>query len=108
MASNAGRKLLHGKGVSNAAKIPLRRKGKAKIDPTPSSHLGKFLGIPEPPSSDIPKLISNFIKLHVGHGRGLKKEGFPMDKLKAFLSGKDSIGTPEIAKLLSQFQFKRF
>ncbi|XVE99969.1 hypothetical protein REPUB_Repub03eG0245700 [Reevesia pubescens] len=69
-----------------------------------SSELGKFLGIIDPPRTDTtPKLISTFIKINNPRNpAGMKKDGRCMEKLKALLDGKDRVGTPEIAKLLSQ------
>ncbi|CAN0840471.1 hypothetical protein LINGRAHAP2_LOCUS2832 [Linum grandiflorum] len=75
---------------------------KAKIIPPSSSQLGKFLGIPEPARSDLTKLISRFIKLNNRQNPGMKKDHLTEDKLKSLLAGKERIGIPEIAKLLSQ------
>ncbi|XWS62271.1 hypothetical protein CRYUN_Cryun07bG0195900 [Craigia yunnanensis] len=94
MAANVGRIILKVKG-----------KGKVKVKGVPSalSQLGKFLGIPDPPRSDTAKLISTFIKINNRQNpAGMKKDGRCMEKLKALLDGKDRVGTPEIAKLLSQ------
>ncbi|XVE57292.1 hypothetical protein DITRI_Ditri04bG0079800 [Diplodiscus trichospermus] len=91
MAANVGRVILKGKG-----------KGKVKENPSASSQLGKFLGIADSPRSDTAKLVSTFIKINNRQNPAAMKEGRCMEKLNALLDGKDRVGTPEIAKLLSQ------
>ncbi|KAJ8774224.1 hypothetical protein K2173_009655 [Erythroxylum novogranatense] len=71
--------------------------------PSSSSNLGKFLGIPPPPRSDLTKLFAKFVKLNSRENPGAMKKNFlTEDKLRSLLAGKDKVGTPEIAKLLSQ------
>ncbi|OMO88375.1 hypothetical protein CCACVL1_08436 [Corchorus capsularis] len=88
--------------AANVGRVILRANGKGKGVPAASSRLGKFLGIPEPPRCDTSKLISTFIKINNPRNPGMKKDGRCMEKLKALLEGKDRVGAPEIAKLLSQ------
>ncbi|KAK6251603.1 hypothetical protein SCA6_005608 [Theobroma cacao] len=87
--------------AANAGRVILKGKMKVKGVPSASSQLGKYLGIPEPPRADTSKLISTFIKINNRQGPGMKKDGHCMEKVKALLDGKDRVGTPEIAKLLS-------
>ncbi|XVF52148.1 hypothetical protein PTKIN_Ptkin04bG0241400 [Pterospermum kingtungense] len=91
--------------AANVGKVLLKGKGKVMVKgvPSGSSQLGKFLGVPNPPRShSTAKLISNFIKINTQNRAGMKKDPRCMEKLKVLLNGKDRVGTPEIAKLLSQ------
>ncbi|CAK7334567.1 unnamed protein product [Dovyalis caffra] len=76
---------------------------KAKLTPSSKCNLGKFLGIPEPPTSDTSKLISMFIKLNNLKNPGsMKKDSLSEEKLRSMLEGKERVGMAEIAKLLAQ------
>lgn len=92
--------------AANVCRVILKGKGKVKVKgvPSASSQLAKFLGIPNPPrSADTVKLISSFVKINnPKNPAGMRKDGRCMEKLKVLLEGKDRVGTPEIAKLLSQ------
>ncbi|XP_044467807.1 uncharacterized protein LOC123197555 [Mangifera indica] len=85
---------------------PSKAKAKAKtktktVLPSPSSELGKFLNIPVTARSETSKLISKFIKLNNRQNPGMKKDMLGEEKLRSILAGKDRVGIPEIAKLLS-------
>ena len=87
-----------------AASSKSKGKAKAKVKnlmPSASSELGKFLNIPESARSETSKLISKFIKLNNRQNPGMKKDLLGEEKLKSILAGKDKVGIPEIAKLLS-------
>ncbi|GAV88002.1 hypothetical protein CFOL_v3_31426 [Cephalotus follicularis] len=93
-----------GTGTGTILNHKWRPKSKIKrsVSPSSSSQLGKFMGIHEPSRSDTSGLISKFIK--ISNARYIHKHYFylePEEKLKAFLSGKDRVGIPEIAKLMS-------
>ncbi|KAJ4841758.1 hypothetical protein Tsubulata_035719 [Turnera subulata] len=80
---------------------------KANQTPPSTSQLGKFLGIRDPPRSDVSKLISKFIKLHNRQNPGMKRDRLSEDKVWTLLQGKERVGIPEIAKLLSQQSVRR-
>ncbi|KAJ4707604.1 Upstream activation factor subunit spp27 like [Melia azedarach] len=110
MAARGGSKVVmaavKGRGpkfqASSSSKAKVKGKGKTKpIVPSASSELGKFLNIAEPARSETSKLISKFIKLNNRQNPGMKKDLLGEEKLKSILAGKDRIGIPEIAKLLS-------
>ncbi|GMY05178.1 SWIB/MDM2 domain protein [Fagus crenata] len=72
-----------------------------------SSEFRKFLGIPGTFRSPNALLISKFLKLYTAQSPGIKKDNIWEDNLNKLLHGKDRVGLPEIAKLLSpQFNQK--
>eukprot|EP00258_Populus_trichocarpa_P041717 XP_024457736.1 uncharacterized protein LOC112327638 [Populus trichocarpa] len=75
---------------------------KAKLTPSSKCNLGKFLGIRDPPASDISQLITRFIKLNNRQNPGMKKDVLSEEKLRTMLEGKERVGVSEIAKLLAQ------
>ncbi|KAH7553361.1 hypothetical protein ACOSP7_029950 [Xanthoceras sorbifolium] len=94
-------------GAPKFAAASSKSKAKAKatkvknVIPSASSELGKFLNIPESARSETSKLIAKFIKLNNRQNPGMKKDLLSEEKLKSILAGKDRVGIPEIAKLLS-------
>lgn len=50
----------------------------------------------------VPFLYLLFAWKNLQNPAGMRKDGRCMEKLKVLLEGKDRVGTPEIAKLLSQ------
>ncbi|KAI3439743.1 SWIB domain-containing protein [Psidium guajava] len=76
-------------------------KGKEAEQPSASSELGKFMGIPEVSRSETAVLVSRFIKLHTRQNPGIKKDILCEEKLYSILEGKDRVGISEIVKLLS-------
>ncbi|KAL9427533.1 hypothetical protein AB3S75_029674 [Citrus x aurantiifolia] len=104
MAAMKGAGGLKLQAAASSSKVQAKGKGKGKtksVAPSSTSELGKFLNIPEPPRSETAKLITKFIKLNNRENPGMKKDLLGEEKLKSLLSGKDRIGIPEIAKLLS-------
>ncbi|KAF5477614.1 hypothetical protein F2P56_004234 [Juglans regia] len=68
---------------------------------TASSEFRKFLGIPHSSRSQNALLISKFLRLYTFRSPGIKKDNIWEDNLNKMLQGKDRVGLPEIAKLLS-------
>ncbi|KAF2320712.1 hypothetical protein GH714_030262 [Hevea brasiliensis] len=68
---------------------------KSKVTPSSSSQLGKFLGFVDPPRSEISKIISRFIKLHMRQNPGLKKNRNFEEKLMSLLALQQRIGLQE-------------
>ncbi|XP_059443344.1 uncharacterized protein LOC132175411 [Corylus avellana] len=66
-----------------------------------SSEFRKFLGIPHTSRSQNALLISKFIKINTFRSPGIHKDKIWEDNLGKMLKGKDRVGLPEIAKLLS-------
>ncbi|KAJ0098943.1 hypothetical protein Patl1_22244 [Pistacia atlantica] len=113
MAARGGSKAAMGAVKGGALKFgggPFKCKFRTKSAlPSPSSELGKFLNIPETARSETSKLITKFIKLNNRENPGMKKDMLGEEKLRSILSGKDKVGIPEIAKLLSgQFVKTRY
>ncbi|KAJ9159304.1 hypothetical protein P3X46_024819 [Hevea brasiliensis] len=73
---------------------------KSKVTPSSSSQLGKFLGFVDPPRSEISKIISRFIKLHMRQNPGLKKNRNFEEKLMSLLALQQRIGLQEVSKVL--------
>ncbi|OAY39388.1 uncharacterized protein LOC110624415 [Manihot esculenta] len=73
---------------------------KSKVTPPTSSQLGKFLGFVDPPRSEISKVISKFIKLHIRQNPGMKKNRNFEEKLMSLLQNQQRIGIQEISKVL--------
>ncbi|CAL0331641.1 unnamed protein product [Lupinus luteus] len=66
-----------------------------------SSELCKFIGIPQQSRSEIALIISKFLKLYNFKSPGIKKDKIWEQNLQTLLRGKNSIGFPEVAKILS-------
>ncbi|KAI4372165.1 hypothetical protein MLD38_010435 [Melastoma candidum] len=68
--------------ASSRSKSKKALAGKRLEPPSPSSQLGKYLGIPQPKRSETTMLLSQFIKLHTRKNPGIKKDGLNEEKLK--------------------------
>ncbi|XP_020218052.1 uncharacterized protein LOC109801406 [Cajanus cajan] len=66
-----------------------------------SSELCNFLGIPHHSRSEISLILSNFIKLYNSKSPGIKKDKIWEQNLQTLLRGRNTVGFPEIAKILS-------
>ncbi|XP_047182981.1 uncharacterized protein LOC124849147 isoform X1 [Vigna umbellata] len=66
-----------------------------------SSELCNFLGIPRHSRSEIALILSKFIKLYNFRSPGIKKDKIWEQNLQSLLRGRNSVGFPEIAKILS-------
>ncbi|KAH7519146.1 protein TRI1 [Ziziphus jujuba] len=92
--------------ASAAAKAPPRSNmGIMKVVPV-SPVLGNFLGTSEASRSLAVKKVWEYVKLHNLQNPANKKEIFCDETLKTIFSGKDTVGFPEIARLLSQHFIK--
>ncbi|CAK8540180.1 unnamed protein product [Lathyrus sativus] len=66
-----------------------------------TSELGTYMGIPHHSRSEIASIISKFIKLYSFRSPGIKKDKLWEQNLQTLLRGRNSVGFPEIAKVLS-------
>ncbi|CAL5188321.1 unnamed protein product [Lathyrus oleraceus] len=66
-----------------------------------TSELCTFMGIPHHSRSEIASIISKFIKLYSFRSPGIKKDKLWEQNLQTLLRGRNSVGFPEIAKILS-------
>ncbi|XP_027362133.1 uncharacterized protein LOC113869836 [Abrus precatorius] len=66
-----------------------------------SSELCNFLGIPHHSRSEMALILSKFIKLYNFKSPGIKKDKIWEQNLQTLLRGRNSIGFPEVAKILS-------
>ncbi|XP_004512324.1 uncharacterized protein [Cicer arietinum] len=66
-----------------------------------TSELCTFMGIPHHCRSEIALIISKFIKLYNFRSPGIKKDKLWEQNLQTLLRGRNSVGFPEIAKILS-------
>ncbi|KAG2680043.1 hypothetical protein I3843_11G079600 [Carya illinoinensis] len=109
MAGMAVRVLAAGsRSMSTKAHNSIPKEIAKAINPkTASSEFRKFLGIPHSSRSQNALLISKFIRLYNFRSPGIKKDNIWEENLNKMLQGKDRVGLPEIAKLLSpQFNQK--
>nr|ACU14195.1 unknown [Glycine max] len=66
-----------------------------------SSELCTFLGIPRQSRSEIALILSKFTKLYNFKSPGIKKDKIWEQNLQTLLRGRNNVGFPEIAKILS-------
>ncbi|KAF8033445.1 hypothetical protein BT93_D2145 [Corymbia citriodora subsp. variegata] len=76
---------------------------KKREQPSASSELGKFMGIPEVSQSETAVLVSKFIKLHIRQNLGIKKDELCEEKIKSIfiLEGEDRVAISEVVELFS-------
>ncbi|KAK7252593.1 hypothetical protein RIF29_36650 [Crotalaria pallida] len=96
-AVGAGRKNM---STVSKAVVEIVGGGKSK-NRKAESELCKFIGIPQQSRSEISLIISKFIKLYNSKSPGIKKDKIWEQNLQTLLRGKNSIGFPEVAKILS-------
>ncbi|KAJ1375405.1 SWIB/MDM2 domain [Sesbania bispinosa] len=97
MGLGAGRRSMStvSKAVAEIAGVGKTKTRKAE------SELCNFLGIPRHSRSEIALIISKFIKIYNIRSPGIKKDKIWEQNLQTLLRGKNSVGFPEIAKIIS-------